>query len=75
MNLLSHLPSFTSAVNSLGVFPSILIPNDAQVPTICFATDFKEVAYDDSNLTLATLAIESTVISPTQSVPDVPEPF
>jgi len=40
MNLLSHLPSFTSAVNSLGVFPSILIPNDPHVPTICFATDF-----------------------------------
>ena len=75
MNLLSHLPSFTSAVNSLGVFPSILIPNDPHVPTICFATDFKEVAYDDSSLTLATLAMESAVISPIHSVPDVPEPF
>jgi len=75
VNLLSHLPSFTSTVNSLGVFPSILIPNDPHVPTICFTTDFKEVAYDDSNLTLATLTIESTVISPPHSVPDVPEPF
>jgi len=75
LNLLSHSLSFTSEVNSLGVFPSILIPNDPHVPIICFTTDFKEVAYDDSNLTLATLTIESTVISPTHSVPDVPEPF
>ena len=75
MNLLSHLPSFTSTVNSLGVFPSILIPNEPHVPTICLATDFKEVEYDDYNLTLATLTIESAVISPAHSVPDVPEPF
>jgi len=34
VNLLSHLPSFTSAVNSLGVFPSILIPNDPHVPAL-----------------------------------------
>jgi len=75
VNLLSHLPSFTSTVNSLGVFPSILIPNDPHVPIICFTTDFKEVAYDDSYLTLATLTIESTVTSPTHSDPDVPEPI
>ena len=75
MNLLSHLPSLTSVVNSLGVFPSILIPNDPHVPTICLATDFNEVAYDDSNLTFATFTIESVVISPIHSVPDVTEPF
>ena len=44
LNLLSHLSSLISAVNSLGVFPSIFIPKDTHVPTISFATDFKELA-------------------------------
>jgi len=49
---------------------------ESQFPKLlAFDTDFSESAYDFSSLVFATFRTPSIGMSPTQSVPEVPEPF